>query len=64
MSILVKWAGYTAAAAFFHKNIDFFAIITAMCGSFMYMCGIPKGGLIVRVAMAGYMLVKVIGGTV
>jgi len=61
MGFLVKWPLLAAGAGLVIKNIDILAPIAGVVGSFFYMCGLSKGGLIVRVTLAIYLLVKTIG---
>lgn len=57
----IKGAAWFGVAMLALKNIDFIAPIAGVVGSFLYMCGLPTGGLVVRVAVAAYLLIKVIG---
>lgn len=61
---LAKWGAYGAAAMYVVRNIDIFALLGAMCGSFLYMFGIRRGGELVKLAFALYFLVKIFHGVI
>jgi len=61
ITMLLKGAAVAGALAFTIKNADILAPLAGAVGAFFHMCGLPLGGLIVRVTVAGYLLIKVFG---
>jgi len=61
---ILKWGAYAAAAGYVLKNIDIFALLGAMCGSFLFMCGIERGGSLIKLIIAVYLLVKLFTGAI
>jgi len=59
---IFQWGAYAAAAVYVLKNIDIFALLGAMCGSFMFMCGVGRGGSLVKLILAIYLLIKLFQG--
>ncbi|MHB1420976.1 MAG: hypothetical protein ACYCX4_15575 [Bacillota bacterium] len=59
---ILKWGAYAAAIGLIFKNIDILGLLAAMCGSFMVMFGVQKGGQWIKTIMAIYLLIKIYMG--
>ena len=59
---VLKWASYAAAAAYILRNIDILALLGAMCGSFLHICGVEKSGAWIKLILGVYLLVKLFQG--
>ncbi len=55
---LLQWGAIATGAMYVLKNIDIFALLGAMCGSFTFMCGVERGGALVKLILAVYLLIK------
>ncbi len=56
--LLFQWGAYAVVAGYILKNIDIFAVLGAMCGSFIFMCGVERSGALVRLILDVYLLIK------